>query len=245
VIAWLLVAGCPSSGPPAEVAVFAASSLTDAFEELARDFEQEHPGVDVRLTFAGSQVLRVQIEQGAAADVFAAADERHLAALVDAGDVRAPRVFADNALTVITPEGSPVSTFADLPRASRVVVGTEHGPIGTYTRELWRRSREVMGGDFADAVQSSVVSQETNVRLVRAKVELGEADAAVVYRTDVSDRVREVPVPEALAVRARYPIGLVDRPGASPHAAAFVEYVLGPGGQATLARHRFSPHGRR
>ncbi|MEO0602265.1 MAG: molybdate ABC transporter substrate-binding protein, partial [Myxococcota bacterium] len=182
-IAWLVaLLGCATDDGSPTLSVFAASSLTEAFEDLEHSFEAEHPGVDLQLTFAGSQVLRLQIEQGARADVFASADERHLQALLDTGDVVDARIFAENELTLIVPP-SPraVTRFEDLPRASRIVVGSPQGPVGTYTRLLLDRAGATWGATFAAAIRRNVVSEEPNVRLVRAKVELGEADAAFVY----------------------------------------------------------------
>jgi len=240
----LLLLGCgrPDASDEVALEVFAATSLTDAFEDLAEDFEAANPGVDVRLTFAGSQVLRLQIEQGAAADVFASADERHVQALVDAGDIATAVPFAGNRLVVIVPRDDPdaIDHFEALPRVERLVVGTDNGPVGTYTRQMLDRARSMLGAAFVDAVERRIVSEESNVRLVRAKVELGEADAAIVYRTDVSDRVRAVPVPDEIDVRARYPIGRLVRSEAPDEAQGFVDFVRSPSGLAVLEAHGFS-----
>lgn len=239
--------GCrgAASEDPARVTlhVFAASSLTEAFGELERSFEAAHPTVDLRLTFAGSQVLRLQLEQGAAADVFASANPEHLQALRAGGLVEPPVDFATNELVVVTPLDDPagVRAFADLPRARRLVIGAEAVPVGRYTRQLLDGAAPTLGADFVAAVRARVVSVENNVRLVRAKVELGEADAAIVYRTDAAatDRVRVVEIPEALNVRARYPIAVTTRAAAPEAAARFVAFVRGPAGRAALERHGF------
>ncbi len=222
------------------LAVFAASSLTEAFHDLEQAFEAAHPEVDLQLTFAGSQVLRLQIEQGAAADVFASANPQHAEALARAGLASASVPFAWNELVVVVPPGSPVATFADLPKASRLVIGTEHVPVGQYTRQLLDRARVQLGAAFGDAVRARVVSEESNVRLVRAKVELGEADAAIVYRTDAaSDRVRQVAIPAALNVRASYPIAALTGSPRPAQAAAFVAFTRSEPARAILARHGF------
>ena len=221
--------------------VFAASSLTETFDALERGFEGSYPGVDVQPTYAGSQVLRLQIEQGAAAAVYASANERHMQALVEAELVRASHVFAENELVVIVPEGSGIEQFTDLEQASRVVIGTERVPVGAYTREVLDRARAEFGDAFVSRVRAHVVSEESNVRLVRAKVELGEADAAFVYRTDAfwSTKVRVVPIPRSVNVRARYVIGELVRSPDDAGAKAFVAYVRSPAGQAVLRRHGF------
>ncbi len=240
----LLLAGCggaSASGPTLQV--YAASSLTEAFRDLEGSFEEANPGVDVALTFAGSQVLRLQIEQGAPADVFASADPEHMQRLLDAGLAVERATLASNALVVIVPLDNPagIETFADLPKAERLVVGSDHVPVGRYTRDVLRRASGPLGSQFEADVLASVVSQENNVRQVRAKVELGEADAAIVYRTDAvaSERVRMVPVPANLGVRATYPIAVVDQAGQPDLARRWLEFVLSERGQATLRRHGF------
>ncbi len=238
---WLgLLLGCAPDGARSTLSVLAASSLTDVLEDLEPSFEAAHPGVDLRLTFAGSQVLRLQIEQGAEADVFVSADPRHLRALEDQGEVVTPRVVARNELAVIVPlDGDAIARFDELADATRIVVGTPQGPVGAYTRQLLERARDHLGHGFVMAVERSVVSEEPNVRLVRAKVEMGEADAAIVYRSDVSPRVREVGIPDALQVRAQYAAGIVARSAAPDLAVAFLDYLEGAEGHAIFAQHGF------
>lgn len=223
--------------------VFAASSLTEAMGELERAFERAHPAIDVQLAFAGSGVLRLQIEQGAHADVFASADVDHMRALTVAGRVHEARVFAHNGLVVIVPRDDPaqITAFGDLPRAKRLVIGGPTVPVGRYTRLMLDRAAASLGAGFAAAVRANVVSEENNVRLVRAKVELGEADAAVVYHTDAvaSKRVRIVPVPAAFDVRADYLIGLVEGSAATDEARRWVAFVASEAGRRVLARHGF------
>jgi molybdate transport system substrate-binding protein len=238
-------AACGSPGQASEripLSVFAASSLTESFGQLEREFERTHPSIDVQLTLAGSQILRLQLEQGATADVLASANEAHMRALAEAGLVTPSQPFAGNELVVIVPPTNPagIRSLADLPRASRIVIGTDTVPVGAYTRELLERASERLGAGFAAQVRSRVVSEESNVRLVRAKVELGEADAAIVYRTDAaaSDRVAMVPIPE-LDVRARYPIASVTGSSHVAEGEAFIEHVLSEDGRRTLTEHGF------
>lgn len=223
--------------------VFAASSLTEAFEDLARGFEAQHPDVAVQLTFAGSQALRLQIEQGADADVFASADERHMQALIDLGDVATSFVFARNELVVIVPLDDPagIATFADLPNAGSIVIGAENVPIGAYTRTMLENASAAYGAAFADAVWQRVVSEESNVRLVRAKVELGEADAAIVYLTDAvaSDAVRTVAIPFEVNLSSAYYLGRVERSARAEAADLFLDYVRSSAGRAALAARGF------
>lgn len=255
-VAWLAVAllalaackdreAAPEPPPRAELLVYAASSLTEAFGDIERAFEAAHPSVDVVLHFAGSQVLRLQIEHGAAADVFASANPEHMAALVRDGWITGDGVFARNGLVVIVPKDADgpgaVASFDDLPRAGRVVIGSEAVPVGLYTRRMLAAAAEVRGAAFAEAVRARVVSEESNVRLVRAKVEMGEADAAIVYRTDAaaSDRVRALPVPAAFDVAASYHIGVVAASKRADAARAFIDFVRSPAGRALLEARGF------
>ena len=240
----LAVAACGDGAiGPGALQVYAASSLTEAFGELEGMFETAHPGVDVAVTYAGSQILRLQIEQGAAADVFASANVEHMQALVDSGLVAESRVFAHNDLVVIVPPDNPagIETLGDLAHAQRLVLGTANVPVGQYAREVLRRAGPTYEEGFEAIVMSRVVSQETNVRLARAKVELGEADAAIVYRTDAgsSDRVRVIPIPPAVNVIADYPIGVLTRTTARDAAEAWVALVTSAEGRAVLQRHGF------
>lgn len=240
VILALLLGGCGAdASTQGAVTVFAASSLTEAFTELEASFEREHPSLDVRLTFAGSHVLRLQIEHGAAADVFASADPVQMSALRDAGRLRSDAVFAQNELVVIVPSDNPagIHRFEDLTRATRIVLGSPSVPAGRYADAVLDRSADA----FAATVRENVVSRESNVRLVRAKVELGEADAAIVYRTDAVEGtgVHSVPIPSQSAVPVELPIGvLTDAP--HPQAAQlFAAHVESAAGRAALEAHSF------
>ncbi len=236
--------GGSSSSRSVELHVYAASSLTEAFRDLEPLFEAAHPDVDVRLTFAGSQVLRLQIEQGADADVYASANPEHMDALVAENLVREGEVFAHNELAVIVPAADPagIDSFADLPKATRIVLGTENVPVGRYARESLNLAEERrFGAGFEESVMAHVVSEETNVRLARAKVELGEADAAMVYLTDAvgSDRLRVIPIPEDVNVRADYLIGVVRRSGHVARAEDWIDLVTSPEGRRVLAARGF------
>ncbi len=228
----------------AQLTVFAASSLRDAFQDLGRSFEQQHPGTSLSFNFAGSQELRTQVEHGARADVLASADPRTLRALADAGLALQPQVFARNEPVIVVPAGNPagIHSLADLPRARRLVVGAPEVPIGEYTVRILEAASRRYGPAFGAAVEARVASRELNVRQVLAKVALGEADAAIVYRTDAlasRGAAEVISIPPQLNVVAEYPIAVLrgaPRPGL---ARAFVELVLSSAGQAVLARHGF------
>lgn len=242
----LVASGCGGATEDAPLRIFAAASLTEAFGELEQSFERHHAGLDVEPTFAGSQILRLQIEQGAPADVFASADLEHMEALVEAGHIEDSRAFASNDLVLIVPDDSPITTFENVREARRLVVGNPNVPIGHYTAAMLDRADAHYGEGFGDAVRARVVSEESSVRLVRAKVELGEADAAIVYRTDAmaSAHVRVVTIPDAINVRARYHVGVVS---ASPRAALarqWITHTTGDDGSETLRAHGFAPEPR-
>lgn len=241
-----LTGACRAAGTGGDtLTVFAATSLREPFEALARRFEAAHAGITVRLQFAGSQELRVQLEQGAAADVFAGADHRHAAALARAGIVEPPRVFARNEIVLAVPAGNPagIAALADLPRARRVVVGAAEVPVGAYTRALLARAQEHGHPGIADAVLGRAVSHELSARQVLAKIALGEADAGFVYSTDAAaagPKVAVVPLPPELRITATYPIAAVSGSRRPDLARTFVALVVSAEGQRRFAEAGFT-----
>lgn len=240
----VLLAACGGSSDNT-LTVFAAASLTDAFTELAAAYEVANPGATVLLNFAGSQALRTQIEQGAQADVFASANDRHMQSLVDAGliDAQAVADFATNRLVVIVPASNPaaVVTLDDLARPGiKLVLAAADVPVGNYTRQMLANA----GDEFAQAVLANVVSEETNVRVVLNRVVLGEADAGIVYATDAragGADVLTIDIPDPLNVPASYPLAPLSASRQPDNAARFVDFVLSAEGQAILASYGFGP----
>jgi molybdate transport system substrate-binding protein len=237
-----------SAAPPSQdqLLVFAAASLKDIFAGLARDFAAANPGVKVVFNFAGSQELRAQIEQAAPADLFASADRQHMDALHRAALVQSPAVFARNQLAVAAPRDNParLRVFADLPRATRLIVGAPQVPVGRYTELLLAAAGQRLGAAFKRSVEANIVSRELNVRQVLAKVTLGEVDAGIVYQTDVraaGDQVVTVPIPPAVNVSAEYPIAVVRASPRARLAAAWVALVMSPAGQQRLRQAGFLP----
>lgn len=231
--------GEPSSREP--LRVFAAASLTDVMADVEEAFEERHPEVDVQVALAGTQVIRLQVEQGAPADVVLAADPIHMQALVEQGLVLDRGVFAQNELVLIVPESGAIQTFADLPLAQRLVVGAPTSPIGRYTEAALERAGQRRGADFQEAVERRIVSRESNVRLVRTKVMLGEADAALVYRTDALgiDGLRVIALDPGLSEPAVLPAGRVVASAHAESAEAFLAWLTGPQGQQALVRRGF------
>jgi molybdate transport system substrate-binding protein len=220
-----------------DVTVFAAASLTESFTELGEAFSAEHPDATVTFNFASSSDLVAQIIEGAPADVFASADQSNMAKLTDAGDNGgAPEVFATNSLQIAVEPGNPrhIRGLADLEDPDLVIVTCDpEVPIGRYTQEV-----------FANAgVRVTPDSFEEDVKAVLNKVVLGEADAGVVYTTDViaaGDSVTGVEIPTDVNVTPEYPIAVTAAAPNPAGAAAFVELVRGEAGQAILQRFGFS-----
>lgn len=225
--------------------VFAAASLTDAFNEIATAFTAQNEGVEVAFNFAGSSTLATQISQGAPVDVFASADTTQMQVIVDAGLVMGePIIFTRNRLTVITPEDSEIMTLEDLARSGILLVLAESNvPVGKYSREILENLNEVYGTDFSEKVLANLVSEEANVRQVATKVELGEADAAIVYVTDAAllESVRPIEIPDDANVIATYPIAAITTSEQSELAQSFLDFVLSQEGQAVLGKYGFLP----
>jgi molybdate transport system substrate-binding protein len=252
----LLIAPGSGAAPSAKaekstLQVFAAASLSDAFREIGRELERRWPGLTVRYNFAGSQQLATQLEQGAMADLFATADERWMAYAKERGLLSGePALFARNRLVVIVPKTYParLRRLQDLARGGvKLVMGADAVPAGHYARTmLWNLSREPgFGGDFASLALRNVVSEEENVKSVVGKVQLGEADAGIVYRSDVTPAVarfiRVFEIPQNANVLASYPIALLRESKQPDAASAFVALVLSSEGQAVLERRGLIP----
>lgn len=219
--------------------VFAASSLQEAFRAIATDFQGSYPGVEMVFNFAGSNELRLQIEQGAPADVFASADSHQMAALVASGRVSHEQVFVRNlpVLVVSRKADNPVFGFADLPAASRVSLGALELPAGRYAALILDRASAKLGADFRERVESKVISRERNVRQVLTKVALGEAQAGIVYQSDVvatKSPVDTIAIPAEFNVLAEYPIAVTTGTKVPRLARAWLEQVLSQSGQARL-----------
>ena len=200
-------AACGGSVEGSEsVVVYAAASLMEAFEGVEQAYEKKYPSRDVRLNFAGSHVLRTQIEQGAEADLVATADLGHLDSLHSSGLVSPPAAFAVNRLTVVVAEDGldHIQSLDDLLKLDRIVLGSPQVPVGRYAQAML----ESCGSDLAAGIAERVVSFEDNARLVRAKVELGEAQAAVVYQSDAQSGrgIRSISIPERCRVSPVYGI---------------------------------------
>jgi molybdate transport system substrate-binding protein len=232
-----------------QLTVFTAASLTDAFKEMGATIEQANPGTQVIFNFAGSPTLRMQLAQGARADVFASADEPNMQGAQKEGTIASEsRIFVRNRLVVIVPAANPaqVTRLQDLAKSSvKLVLTNKEVPVGNYSRQaLTKMSQDAaFGPEFATRVVANLVSEEANVKQVVAKVQLGEAHAGIVYASDVTPAVRGavqmLAIPDPFNVIAHYPIAVVTGAPNAAGARAFIDYVLSPAGQAILTKHGF------
>lgn len=227
----------PDDGGDETLTVFAAASLGDSFTQIAEEFEAANPGVDVVLSFDGSQNLVDQIASGAPVDVLATADERTMDRAVGAGDVVKPQRFATNTLTIIVPDGNPagITGLDDSLKGKKLVICAPEVPCGAATEKV----------AAATGVELEPVSEEQKVSDVRGKVESGQADVGIVYRTDAAaaaDRTDEIELAGADAAVNDYPIARTtrtDESGTAATADEFIAFVLSDRGQAILAGDGF------
>jgi molybdate transport system substrate-binding protein len=246
----LVLAGCTKSRPsgPAQeqgLTVFAAASLREPFSRLGKQFHNEHPNVLLAFQFAGTQELRTQLEHGARADVFASADQWHMNDLARSGLVLSPTVFVQNepVLVVARTSATSLRSLADLPSMARVVLGVPEVPIGRYAIQVLERASALYGPDFRLRVEAKVCSREFNVKQVLTKVAMGEAQAGIVYRSDVTppeETVDVVTIDPEVNVLAEYPIAVVSDSTRKELAQRWVTFVLSSKGQVELSKAGFT-----
>jgi molybdate transport system substrate-binding protein len=219
-----------------DLTVFAAASLTEAFTELGDAFEAANPDADVTFNFAASSELVTQIGEGAPADVFASADLSNMTKLTEAGDnASEPVVFTTNLAEIIVGQGNPtgITGLADLANEDLIVIScAPEVPCGRYAQQILDNA----------GVTVTFTSLEENVRAVVSKVTLGEADAGIVYVTDVidaGDAAEGVEIPADVNVVAEYPIAVTTEAPNPEAAQAFIDVVLSEEGQAILASYGF------
>ena len=240
----MALAGCSSksSGSGGTLTVFAASSLTKAFNQIGKDFQAANPGVTVTFNFGSSSSLATQIDSEHAADVFASASGTAMDDVSTKVGVRGRANFASNDLVVITPPSNPaqISSIADLakPRV-KLVLAAKGVPVGDYAMAA------LTNAGIAAKATANVVSFEPDDSSVVAKITGGEADAAIVYESDISGaaatQVNAIAIPSGVNVVATYPIAVVTGTKQAPLAQSFVDYVTGAKGQATLKSFGFLP----
>lgn len=236
---------------PATLNILAAASLTEAFTEMQPIFEAAHPGVTLQFNFAGSQQLAQQLTSGAPADVFASANNKQMTVAVDGGriDKDVPVPFVQNILVVIVPEANPagITTLADLAKPGiKIDLAAKEVPVGQYALDFLDKANKdaTLGSDYSAKVLANVVSYEETVKAVLTKIELGEADAGIVYTTDAASstgKITQIEIPTELNVIADYPIAVVKDSANPDLAQAFVDYILSADGQQILQKYGFKP----
>jgi len=242
------VSACSAQAQPTVLTVFSASSLGAALEQISAQYQASHPGTRIASSTGGSSMLRMQIEQGAPADVFLSADVANPQALADAGRTDgALRPFATNSLTIVVPEGNPanIQTAADLGRAGvRVVAAADEVPISRYANQAVEKLATLSGdpATFADAYDANIVSKEDNVGAVTSKIQVGEGDAAIVYMTDAKAAgLPTVDIPDEANIHATYAGVVLPSQSNTPAAHALLNWIVGPDGQKILGDLGFKP----
>lgn len=235
--------GASTSALSGTITIYAASSLTDVFNEMGKAFEAKNKGTKVQFNYGSSAALATQINEGAPADVFAPANNAQMRAVAEKGNVIQPAIFASNDLVVVVAKGnSQVQSFEDLARPGlKLVLAAQEVPVGQYAREALQKAAVSFGTAFPQRVLANVRSGEPNVRSVLTKVELGEADAGIVYSTDTAtaENVRTVAIPAEFNVVAEYPIAALKGSRNRDAASGFVAFVLSPEGQAIVRKYGF------
>ncbi|MCA9834260.1 MAG: molybdate ABC transporter substrate-binding protein [Thermomicrobiales bacterium] len=238
----------PESG--GELTIFAAASLTDAYAEMAENLEAAHPGLTITVETAGSQSLVTQLEEGATADVLATANTSTMTRAQESGLISGdPVTFTGNRLVIVTPADNPagIASIDDLAGDGiRLVLANPDVPAGNYAAKAFCTYDTVDGAPegFLDSINANLASEESDVRDVLAKVQLGEADAGVVYASDAKASelsgvsLNVIEFPESVPTRASYPIAAVEG-GNTELANAFISYVLSDEGQAILKEDGF------
>jgi molybdate transport system substrate-binding protein len=227
--------------------VFGASSLTDAFGELAMTFEKKNGSVEVRTSFGASSDVLAQIQQGAPADVFASADEAKMRTAVEEGLVAGKsQIFVRNRLIIVVPEDNPagIEGYEDLSEPDlKLVLAEDEVPVAEYAKESLDKANAEYGADFRQRVLDNVVSREADVRAGVNRVALGDADATFGYTSDVTpdvrDRVETVEIPPDLNVIATYPIAVLEEAASPELAKQWIELVMSQEGQDILEKWGF------
>ncbi|MCC6455371.1 MAG: molybdate ABC transporter substrate-binding protein [Caldilineaceae bacterium] len=244
-------ANAEEAAPTGELIVFAAASLTDAFTQIGTDFQAAYPDTSISYNFAGSQQLAQQLGQGAPADLFASANARQMEVVIEEGRVVSDtqRTFVRNRLVVITPADNPaaIQTLHDLTKPGiKLVLAAAEVPVGGYSLDFLNKASATVeyGETYSQTVIANVVSYEENVRSVLSKVVLGEADAGIVYTSDIAldaSQVNRIDIPDELNTVAAYPIAPIGDAENPELAQFFLDYILSPEGQSVLADYGFIP----
>jgi len=259
VIATMIVVSAMTLSPPSRAAgtaaasgsavtAYVAANATDPFNLIIKQFQAAHPGDKVQASYAGTQILFTQFQQGAPVDVFLSADEAHAKQAVQDGLIPSYYPVSRNTEVIVVPKANPagITSLRDLAtKPAKLVIGVPNVPIGIYTREILANADTQYGATFDKQVLGHVVSTETDVKQVAHKIALGEADAGIVYRTDITadlaNQVTIIPIPAAFQVIATNYAGVATHAPHQAQAKQLLDYLLGPGGQAAFAEFNYLP----
>ena len=246
----ILMVGCTvkqgDSDSKQEITVFAASSLTESLQEIILLFKKENPEVKVKLNFDSTSRLRLQIEQGVEGDVFFSANKGHYDALKEEGYITYGQALLYNSMVVIVPRNNPanIEKVEDLQNKCKLVLALRQVPAGDYARVIIHSLSTKMGAGFENKVLNNIVSEENNVKQVVNKVVMGEADAAFVYSSDVTQSVKQkVKVLEITPehnVRAEYFIGKLKKEDQNQYIEEFYSFLIGKEAQKIYHKYGFN-----
>jgi molybdate transport system substrate-binding protein len=237
-----------ATAAPVSLKIYAASSLTNAFGAIKTAYQAAHPNLSITYNFDGSQTLEQQLANGAPADIFASADTSHMQLAETAKLVTKSQIFAKNNLVVILPASNPghITTLKDLDKSGiKLVVGVPAVPVGKYGLQVLDNlgKSAQYGAAYEKSVKANIVSQEEDDKSVVTQVQLGDADAGIVYRTDVTSaeakEVTVIPIPTQYNVIAQYPIAVLAGSTQQQADQAFVNYLLSTAGQSILEKYQF------
>lgn len=237
-----------TTAAPVSLKIYAASSLTESFDAIKTAYQAVHPNVTITYNFNGSQALEQQLANGAPADIFASADVSHMTLAKSAKLVTTSQIFAKNKLVVIVPISNPghITSLNDLDKSGvKLVVGVPAVPVGKYGLQVLDNLGKAAqyGAVYEKSVKANIVSQEEDDKSVVSKVQLGDADAGIVYRTDVTTaeatKVSIIPIPDQYNVIAQYPIAVLTGSTQQQAAQSFVSYLLSSDGQSIMEKYNF------
>lgn len=241
-------AGCTQPAETTEINVYAAASLTGAFTEIGEKFTAANPNIKVVFNFAGSQTLKTQILEGADADMYVSANDKQFDPVVDAGLITEKKVLLENKLgiAVVKANTLKINGLGDLVKSgTRLVIGDDSVPFGQYTRTIIKNYEDDGNAGYVDEFMKNVITQVDAVTGVKTVITTGEADASIVYVSDISKADKEsitvIEIPDKYNVIASYPYGILNATTKSDAVKKFESYLTGKEGSAILTEYGFSP----
>lgn len=242
----LMITSCSNNNDSKELVIFAASSLTEVVEDLKELYINEHEDIDISINLAGSNTLAKQIKNGAKADIFISANEKSCIQLEENDYIEKMEQIATNKMIIAVSNNSQVDIqqLEDLARPCSIVLANENVPAGIYAQEILHKLNKVYGDNYKENVIENVVSYESNVRQVMTKVSIGEADAAIVYVTDITDEVKEkvklIEIPNENNILCTYWSAIIKQKNQSEELEQFYNLVLSDEGKEIFSKHGFN-----